>query len=178
MVANNLLGRQAQPLRNTDITEDRTLQNLKIDKILIACVLKVMRIRHRHIPDIASLEVESTTAFRRREDCQPRLALDEEGPLVALLAVGDVPVELAHGTGLDGEEGGGEVLGDGEGQGVEDLDAAAGDGVGVLLREVVAVGAGEGDRTGGPGDVLLRDVLGRGRAVEDVKFAFGDLVEG
>lgn len=43
-----------------------------------------------------------------------------------------MPVHFAHGSGLDGDEGGGEAAGDGEGLGVEDLDGAAWDAVGLV----------------------------------------------
>ena len=43
-----------------------------------------------------------------------------------------MPVHFAHGSGLDGDEGGGEAAGDGEGLGVEDLDGAAWDPVGLV----------------------------------------------
>jgi len=50
-----------------------------------------------------------------------------------------MPVDFAHCTGLDGDECGAELGGDGEGLRVDDLDGTAIDFVGRLLGEVVGI---------------------------------------
>lgn len=83
-----------------------------------------------------------------------------------------MPVDFAHGAGLDDHQRGG------EGERVEDLDGAAGKGEWVLARPVVGVCGFDGDLTGGGvNGVLLRDILWYWRAVEDVELVGGEVLE-
>lgn len=168
-----------RPKSNGKTTTARTskrirLQHLQKHQLLIPRILDIMAARLREIPHITSAIIKRRGGTRRLEQGRPPLAADEKGPLVAT----GMPVDLAHAAGLHGDDGGGEVRGDGEGGRVDDLDGAAGDLVGRLLGEVVGVAVFEGDDAGGGGDVLLLDVLGGWGAGEDVEFVVWDVFEG
>jgi len=135
MITDDMLGRQTQPLRNTDVLVASRLQNLKVHQIRGTRVLEVVRVRYGYVAHIAGVEVEGLRCLGRYEDGQTALAGDYEVPFVG----GCMPVEFAHGARLDREEGGGEVCGGWEGRGIQDLDAAAGNLVWRLLGEVIAV---------------------------------------
>lgn len=94
----------------------------------------------RDVAHVAGGEVEGARGRGGLEDGDAGRALQEVRPLVRRR----VPVHLAHGARLQDDQRGREHGGDGEGEGVEDLDAAAGGVVELLLRpmERVAVGAG------------------------------------
>ena len=106
-----------------------------IDQIFVSRVLEVVCAGHRDVTYITGLEIERSTRFGRYVDGQAALAADDVVPFVA----GGVPVQLAHGSWLDGEKRCGEVAGDWEGLRVDDLETSAGHFVGLLLAEVVAV---------------------------------------
>ena len=160
MVFHDLLWSQAEPLRDGNVVVNRGLENLcdvlvskiaqtwsqataielnltDIYQILVAGILEIMRTGVGDVSDVTRPEIIRLAGFGGYEDGQTALAADDVVPLVA----GGVPVQLPHCSGLDGEEGGGEVARDGEGLGVDDFERAAGDFVGCLLAEVVAVGS-------------------------------------
>ena len=149
------------------------LQHLDENEVDVARVLDVVAVRLGEVRDVARAEVERRGRVRRREQRPTALALDEEAPLVARR----VPVDLAQGAGLHGHQGGREVGGDGEGQRVDDLDAAAGHLVCGLLGEVVRVALRLGQDAPFAGDVLRLDVLGSWRPGEDVQLIRRDVVE-
>lgn len=150
------------------------LQHLYKHEVLVARVLDVVAVRLGEVRDVARAVVERGGLVRGREQGRAALALDEEAPLVARR----VPVDLAHAAGLHGHHGGGEVGGDGEGQRVDDLDAAPGHLVRGLLGEVVRVAGRFGNDAAFARHVLRLDVLGGGGSGEDVQLVRGDLVEG
>ena len=80
--------------------------------------------------------------------------------------------------GLHGDNGRGEVGGDGEGCWVDNFHGSAGDVVRGLVGEMVGVALGSGDNAGGCGGVLVFDVFWGAGAGEDVEFVFWDVVEG
>lgn len=150
------------------------LQYLDKDQILIAGVLDIMAVRLREIPHVSSTEVKGSGGAGRGKQSRSTLALDEECPLVA----GRMPVNLAHAAWMHGDHGSGEVVGDGEGQRIDDLDGSAFHLVGGLLGEMVGVALALGNNARAAGHILLADVGWRGRAGEDVQFVLGDIVEG
>lgn len=77
-----------------------------------------------------------------------------------------MPVHLAHGAGLDGDEGHGKCTCYRKGRGVEDFDCAAGDLEGRLLAPVVGVALSRWDNSRRASDVLLVDILWRRGAGE------------
>lgn len=146
VVLDDLLGGEGEPLRGADIRKFGRLQDLEEDDVLGAGVLDVVAGSLRDVAHAAGREVEGAGRLGRLEDG------DAGGPLqeVVPLGRGCVPVDLTHRAGLDDDEGGGEVGGDGEGGRVEDLDGAAGGLVGLLLGPVVGVRAGGAvERAGG-----------------------------
>lgn len=90
---------------------------------------------------------------------------------------GSVPVDLAHGTRLENNKCSREHGRDGESGRVEDLNGSAGSGEGLLLRPVVRVSVGWRQRAGRRGDVLLGDVGGGRRAVEDEELLLRHVLE-
>lgn len=135
MILHNLLGGQSKPLSGTDISELLGLQDLEENHVLGTSVLNVVRSSLRNISDTAGREVEGTSSFGRLEDGDTGRTLQEVVPL----GRSGVPVNFTHGTGLHGNERSGEVIGEGEGRRVEDLDRATRNLVRRLLRPVVGL---------------------------------------
>lgn len=109
------------------------LQNLQEHQVLISRILNIMTIRLREIAHITRAVIERSRRRRRREQRRAGLTLDEKRPLVT----GWMPVDLAHAAGFHGHDCGGEVCGDGEGDGVDNFHRSTGDFVGGLLGEMV-----------------------------------------
>jgi len=72
-----------------------------------------------------------------------------------------MPMDLTNGSRLDSYEGSGEILGNGECIGVEDLDGSPGRGYWLLQRPVVRVAILVGDDTRWASDILLLDIFRR-----------------
>ena len=115
-----------------------------------------MRKCHWNIPDIASSVVKSLARSRRLINCDPSGTCDKEIPFVAVW----VPVQFAHSTGSDRDEGSGNIGGGGKVGRVDNFKATGvGDYERLLLREVIGVfGIRLIDRSGGASNVLCRDV--------------------
>lgn len=118
VVLDNLLRRQSQPLSNRDIRELGCLENLEENQINITSVLNIVTVGSRDVTNTSGSEVKGASGLRSLENGDSAAALEEVAPFVG----GGVPVNLADGAGLDDDEGGGEVLGDGESGRVENLD--------------------------------------------------------
>ena len=122
--------------------------------------------RQGDIPHITRAIVERLAATRRLVDRDPRPALQEEIPFVAV----GVPVQFTHGAGLECYEGGGDVGRGGDGGGVDDFEGSSvRDGERGLLRPMegvllVGLRGGAGRASG----VLLGDVFRRWCAGENV----------
>ena len=172
-VLDNLRRRQAKPLVHGDVGELGRLQDLEQHEVVRARVLNVMAGRLRNVADAAGIVVERPGALRRLEDGDASRPGEEKVPLVA----GEMPVELAHGARLDGDERGAEHAGDGEGGRVEDLDGAAFDLVWLLLRKVVRVALLFRQEAGWTGNLLLLDVVGSGRPRENPELAVWKIVK-
>lgn len=92
-------GRKAQDthLTQTDVLERVRLEDLQEVQRRVPCVLDIMTVRRGDIPDVARLEVERVRGALGGEESDARGAFEEEGPLV----LRRVPVQFAHGAGLD-----------------------------------------------------------------------------
>lgn len=88
-----------------------------------------MTITRGNISHISSRVIEGSGTAGCSIDGDTCGAGEEVIPLVR----GEMPVHFAHGAGLDGDEGSGEVGGDGEGGCVDYFYGTAGDGVRGLL---------------------------------------------
>lgn len=86
-------------------------------------------------------------------------------------------MQLPHRPRLNRKQRHREIRRDGETLRIQDLDAAAGDLIRLLLAEVVGICVFIGNAARGTRDVLLGDVGGRGRPGEDVQLAFRNIVE-
>jgi len=96
MVFDDLLGREAEPLRDGDVVVDVGFEHLcevcqlqsvpkrrgyaderltKVYKVLGSSVFQVVCVWYRHVSNIACLEVEGTTGRRGHEDGQAPLSL-------------------------------------------------------------------------------------------------------
>jgi hypothetical protein len=135
VVLDNLLRSQSQPLSNRNIGELGRLENLEENQINVASVLDIVAVGSGDVANASGSEVKGASGLGGLEDGNSAASLEEVTPFVR----GGVPVDFADGAGLDDDKGGGEVLGDGEGGRVEDLDGTAGDSVWLLLRPVVGV---------------------------------------
>lgn len=110
MILHNLLRRETQPLRHTNIIIRPRLQDPLIHQIRIARILQIMGRHNRHVACIASLEVESPRSFRGDVGGETILVGDEVGPFVG----GGVPVQFTHGSGLDRKQRSREIFRDRE----------------------------------------------------------------
>lgn len=132
-----------------------------------------MAIRLREVSNISSVVIKRSSRRRRSKQRRAALPADEKCPLIATW----MPVDLTHPTGVHGDDGSSEVLGDGEGVRIDDLHGAACDLMCWLLGKVVGVALGQGDLTGCCSDVLLGDVLWSRCSGENIEFVFRDVVE-
>lgn len=88
-------------------SELRRLQNLQEHDIYIARVFNVMSIRERDISHVSLSIIECPRGIRSGEGSQSSVTSDEEIPFVAV----SMPVNLTHGTRLDGYERNAEIRG-------------------------------------------------------------------
>ena len=120
------------------------------------------------------MEVEGTGGAGGGEDCHAAFAGDEERPLVG----SQVPMHLAHRTGLESEESHGEVVGDWEGGRVDNLHLTPIHSEWLLLREMVGVALIFGHKASGSVDLCRSFLQGRERrAFKDVQLAVGNCVK-
>lgn len=117
--------------------------------------------------------IERRGGAGRREQGRACLATNEERPFIAAW----VPMNFTHATWVHCHQRGSRVGGDGEGEGVDDLDGSALHFVRGLLGEVVRVALGLGQDACRASYILLLDVLRCRSAGEDIKFIFGNVVE-
>jgi hypothetical protein len=149
------------------------LQHLEEEQVLVPGILNIVTVRLRKVSHVPGAVVKRRGRTGCREQRGAALATDEKCPLIA----GRMPVDLAHPARLDGHDSRREITGDGEGDGIHDLDGSAGDFVGGLLGEVVRVALRSGDDSRCRRDVLGLDVLGGWGAREDVQFVLGKVFE-
>lgn len=166
MILHHLLGGQSEPLSGAHIGELGGLQHLEEDHVLGAGILDVVRSGLGDVSNAACREIESAGSFWGLEDSDTGRALEEVVPFGRSC----VPVNLAHSTGLDGDERSGKVLSDGEGCWVENLDRSARDLVRSLLRPVVRLRLERAiHRSGGGGEVLsIINCIGLRCTIEDL----------
>lgn len=130
-----------------------------------------MTLNGRDIPNVAGLEIERLRRFGRAEDGHTCLSLEVIVPFVRSW----VPVDFTHRARVDGNKGGSEVVGDGEGGRVDNLDGSARDFIWLLLREVVRVPTLLGNDTVGTSCILLSNVLRCRCTREDVELSPGNI---
>jgi len=126
---------QGQPLRNTNICELGCLKNLEEDDILGSRILHVVTISLWNVTYIPCCEVKRSRSSWSLKNCDAGGALQEISPLIR----GGVPVDLAHGSGLDNHQGRGEHLCNGERARIQNLDGTTRGQEGCLLGPVVCV---------------------------------------
>jgi hypothetical protein len=104
----------SQPLVKRNILECASGKHLQENDVRIAGVFDIVACVGRNEANIVRVEVNGAGVVDREKDGHASLARDPELPLRGVR----MPVQLAHTAGLDRDQGGGEVGGDGEVAGI------------------------------------------------------------